>query len=265
MKLGVFLEHFCTMSAWKQNPLWTSWATSLDKTDIWYVLPEEYHILCKATQLLPAYSTWTKDNVTLYILGKLSTASITQSDFWCEQMPTDTSLSKWAKYVHHQKIEDPVTRQKWEIAYKSAWDYFLTHRKLVRLVGRLLGTDMENHDLTKTTLFHYALAYLWHWDGPQDSAMKELAWAVVREQHLSREDHHPEFSGTVDFSKLVTDRLAVHLQKDTKNDGMRGWGIDAWIPEQGKEQFSFMKKQHGHKDLYTTLAKCDIQLPSILD
>ena len=122
---------------------------------------------------------------------------------------------------------------------------------------------MSDHDLTKSTLYQYALAYLWHWPIPKEQTLKELAWEIVRYRHLELEDHHPEYSdGPVDYTKLIIDRLAVHIQKDG-DDGMNGFEITPWLPTEAQSTWSHIRKNFGHINLYGKVLTPDHPLPSV--
>lgn len=165
-------------------------------------------------------------------------------------------------------------------AYVKSKRYFQTHRELVVNVGDLLGIDMYDHDLTKTTLMQLALGLLWHWDSefaiPQE--MKEVVLDAVHAGHLELEDHHSEYTKnnvcnysrnyiykgayaasaatnndkeyTLGIHRLFADRLAVHLQKDKKDDQL-GWDINpCFIPVEMHYEFMEFQEKFRSIDLY---------------
>ena len=116
---------------------------------------------------------------------------------------------------------------------------------------------MLDHDLTKSRLVQVALAYCWEWPkwAPSDRRMKTLAMAFIRKGHCEMEDHHPEYEvvghGPLSMHKLFADRLAVHLQKDPRDD-RGGWAIlPHYIPEKCEMAWETFRAAYGHINLYT--------------
>ncbi len=252
-------------SRWQILPLWVAWATQLDNSGLWYVMDDEYETLISVIEIAHVpYVAVRCGEVSMKIIGYQKYCEEfkeKQEHIWCDEYSQISEkkmdlLAKWAKIVH-ENMKLPGQWEVWESAYQDAVEYFQLHRQIVRYMGQTLGLDMEDHDLSKTRLFHYALGYLWHWKGDHDSSIKDLAWEIVRERHLKKEDHHPEFTGgQVDSSKLFCDRLSVHLQKDREDDGCKGWGIAAkWLPPMLLADWETFKEIHMHKNLYKVLDK----------
>ena len=246
---------------WHQASLWAGWATQLDGSHIWYVLPNEYDILVTMTDIRPNYVDATCGAIRMRILGTLSPELVT-GRLWHDDLPVDGTLSQLAHAVH-KDMEQTGRADIWHKSYQEAEEYFKRHRHLVRCSGLILGIDMEDHDLTKTKLFHYAIGYLWHWSAEQSTQMKDLAWKVVREQHLTQEDHHPEFEGIVNPHKLFVDRLAVGIQKNKIKDDIGGWKLDTWIPQVLQVEWHEFKQLSGHINMYDVLDMETLDLPEM--
>ena len=234
--------------------IWSSWATQLDDSDALYVLSDDYDTLACATGVNVPHIRVTCGSTKMSFIGRVPDRKTTWK-FWHENF-AENAMTRFARILD-EDLCNPDMVSHWDQSYKESLAYFRMHRRLVCGVGGLLGIDMDDHDLTKTTLVLYALGYLWHWPAqkPADGDIrKEAAWKVVREGHLTREDHHPEFSGgPVDAAKLFCDRLAIHLQKDP-DDGVGGWGIDAkWLPTSLIAEWQTFRQKHGHIDLGQTL------------
>ena len=144
----------------------------------------------------------------------------------------------------------------WMKSYQDSEKYLTFHRDLVKAVGKLLGIDMEDHDVTKSRIVQIALGFLWHWPGKREDneQMKKLALDTVHAGHLEIENHHPEHEkervGCVDIYKVFTYRLSVHLLKDTRDD-QKGWGINMnFIPVQYRAEWESFHKQHKNTNLY---------------
>ena len=143
-------------------------------------------------------------------------------------------------------------------AMTESSEYLETHRVMVRCVGKALGVNMQDHDLSKSRLIQVALAYCWHWPKWAEKAkcieLACLAMTLVKRGHCEMEDHHPEFEaaghGVVDRSKLFADRIAVHLQKDAR-DTRGGWAVaDNYIPLDLKERWEAFRTAFGYINLY---------------
>ncbi len=246
---------------WHHVYLWAGWATQLDGSPIWYVLPNEYDLLMTVTDYRPSYVEANCGAIQMKILGVVSPELIVGM-LWADNLPVEGTLSQWAHAVHNDS-KKTGRADMWQKSYHEAEEYFKCHRHLVRCAGQVLGIDMEDHDLTKTKLFHYALGYLWHWSSEQCDHMKDLAWKVVRELHLTQEDHHPEFEGMVNPQKLFTDRLAVGIQKNKIQDDIGGWNVDAWIPQHLQVEWQEFKELNGHINLYNVLGMETLELPDV--
>ncbi len=219
-ELTVWIHTLLPDTYWYEDEVWAGWATQLDSSNIWYVLPDEYEILAFNTGLRPMCLKARCGAIDLRILG-IAVPEQVAGRLWRDDLPVDGTICQWASAVY-EDMKNTGREELWQKAFIGALEYFKHHRHLVRCAGHLLGIDMDDHDLTKTKLFHYALGYLWHWSAEQCDQMKDLAWKVVRERHLTQEDHHPEFMGQVDALKLFTDRLSVGIQKSTRCDGEGG-------------------------------------------
>ena len=233
------LEKKAHQNIWSKHTLWCGWMSRLDNTHMWYVLPLEYEILKKLTGVGPPYvQVKIGGRLTLRFLGKEDNLTMPPGNVWLEEwedgLPShlegllndrERLLTNWARAIHN----DMKTKKDiWDNAYEEGIVYFLKHRHLVRCVGRVLDESMEDHDLTKTNLVLYALAYMWYWPKhlERDEQVKKLSGEVVRMRHLAQEDHHPEHReiehGEVNARRLFCDRLSVHIQKNPGEDGQNG-------------------------------------------
>ena len=267
----VISEHLQQLEAdWMNNGMWSSYATRLDNSDIFYVLPDEFQFLVSKTEFEPTHLDANCDGISMKILGRAKCSNETQMvcSFWSDDLvDDDTTLCLWAKALENDMSKSPERRQIWTQAYGDALAYFEKHRQLVRCAGQLLGIDMDNHDLTKTTIFHHALGYLFHWPEKegQDDEMKALAWKIVRERHQNQEDHHPEYQGgSINAHKLFVDRISVGIQKNPmRDDNQRGWGIEAWIPQELRSEWDSFKQRNGHLDMNQILDMESVPLPDM--
>lgn len=238
------------LSEWHKSPLWASWATRLDDSHTYYLLPEEYNVLVDATGLRPRHFVWNCGDTRLVILGNADPSSVRHGILYTSDLPCSNTLVKWASIVHNERCD--FSRQaKWDIAFLSQWNQLVKHRRLVRHIGSQMDIDMAAIDIRKTTLVQYALAYLYHWpDSTKSAQIRELALRVVKELYSTKEDHCPEFPGVIDAKKLVVDRIATHLEKDKENDGARGWNIAPYIPMCCADDFKWIRREFGHLDMY---------------
>ena len=67
----------------------------------------------------------------------------------------------------------------------AGYMYLALHRRIVREVGNILGTDMNDHDLTKSRVVQIALGYVHHWEGPREDtdeerALKDLGFDCIK-------------------------------------------------------------------------------------
>ena len=237
------------LSDWYTSPLWASWATRLDDSHMFYVLPEEYNILVRVTGVIPSHFVWHIGVTGIVVLGNADPTTVRHSMFYNTNIPCNTTLAKWASILENHR-NDEKQRTKWDSAFYAQWQWTLRHRQLTRHIGRLLEVDMDDMDIPKSTLVQYALAYLYHWPDSHDNMiLKESATRVVRELYLNKSDHKAEFTGIIDSKKLIADCLALHVASD-KKDEERGWNIDSYLPECCKEDFKHVKKEYGHIDMY---------------
>ena len=221
--------------AWKTDPYWVSWGTKFDETELIYMLPETYEALAHLTGKTFDYVDVCVGDITLYLMGFYH-GEQPFGPFWQECFnnrvnklsPRMKRISEFVKMLQ-EDIDDSDADKvyDWIKSYIESERYLSLHRDLVKEVGYLLGIDMMDHDVTKSRVVQIALGFLWHWPGEREgsqplSNMKELALDCVHAGHLEVENHHPEHEkvglGCVDIHKLFTDRLAVHLQKDVKDE-----------------------------------------------
>ena len=250
-----------TDQEWLLHPMWVTWATELDSTGLWYMLDDDHDLLTSFTNIVVPYIQVKCGNISFKIIGHSPYLNKADACLWNDKycltgIVSSDVMIKWAKAVQ-ESMKDEGKNVLWKHAYYDALDYFKLHRKIVRCVGEALDVNMDDHDLSKTTLFQYALGYLFHWRGEHEDGLKTLAWEVVNKRHLEKEDHHPEYkNGAVDPIKLFCDRLSVHLQKDKDNDKCNGWLIaDHFIPVHFQREWSAFKRRHTYIDLYKELSR----------
>ena len=268
---------------WAKNPIWLAHATRLDSSDIFYFEPQTFDFLARE---LPAPDKWvvyTETNKQYYVVGQfngcqpLGPFCVPEEESTVERRLVfdveegeivkgrdgDEDLQKLSLcelLTRFGKVVTPLLKERFlefHQALCQGEDYLRLHRAMAQQVGYSLGIDMADHDLSKTRLVQVALAYCWHWagwGGEQDPALKRLAMAVIRKGHCELEDHHPEFQaaghGLLDIHKLFADRIAVHLQKDSR-DSCGGWGVKpCFIPEDYKMAWEAFVAAYGHIDLY---------------
>ena len=267
---------------WADHPVWANYATQLDGSPLAFFLPSHYKALMILTRYAPPYTeAWTdSDSLCFYFVGTVPEER-PFGPFWdaqCEdhfksrqpEIPPDAyRLFKFGRAVQ-QDLDTQGREDQWERAYTESQNYLLLHRKYVRKAGRLLGVDMECHDLSKTRLLSTALAFLFHFGedrthaAPYEKELATLAWDAVHAGHLELENHHPEHQGAhpIDPLRMFVDRLSVRLQK-------HGYpGIDSWdlplmyIPKEYQDQWQQFKAKHQHIDVYSHLCPPENAQPS---
>ncbi len=243
--------------------MWQNWSSQLDNSTYRYVLADEYEIVSKTTGSKPRFVEGRCGPITMRFLGKhTKSEDHTVGCLGPPEMAVKNDKSEFIQLLC-EDLKDPIKEQYWNGAHKAGLEYFRKHRRLVRHVGEMLGVNMDDHDLTKTKIVLLALAYMWNWPVEKDDIMKKASRDVVTSGHLEREDHHPQFlGGQVAPDKLFCDRLAVHLQKDA-DDGLRGWDIDKWIPEDLQNEWREFKGRNQHRNLYEVLDMPDPPLPRV--
>lgn len=257
-------ENIARCTDWASHPIWLAYATRLDQSQIMFYLPDMYDALVEITGVdFGYYEAYTSSgDITLYIVG-IYEGIQPVGPFWCESMQLpENRLTNCAKrllkFGREAQREVESYGNEWSISCQDSEKYLSTHRQCVRLVGRVLGVDMEDHDLTKTRIVQVALGYMWHWQGDKSvrsQDLMQLATDAIRAGHLERENHHPEYEGDIDCKKLFTDRVAVHIQKD-KPDGGNGWLLNPrFIPHQYKAQWETFREKNKHLDMYDLVWK----------
>ena len=243
---------------WADRGLWLTHATRLDTTDVFYFTPNAFFALEQCLGYAPDYWTLTSDDMVIFAVG---TFRGTQPLFplWHDDLripqrvrnPDNVTL-QFARMAHFESKAEP---EEWELAVKTSKSYLIEHRAMVRECGRLLGVNMENHDLTKTRIVQIALGYVWHFEGVHTKLLVDAAKSTITMGHCEREDHHPEWELTnpgrkVNTYKLLVDRLAVHLQKDDFDDHM-GWDVNLkFVPERFRKAWNDLRTDYGRINLY---------------
>ena len=257
--------------AWKTDPYWVSWGTMLDDTGLIYFLPETYEMMACLTGKRFDYVEAQLGDIVLYIVG-FYRGEQPFGPFWHEHFtdhlkdlsPRMKCICAFVKLLQEDiDASDANKVYEWMRSYRESNSYLSLHRGIVKEVGKLLGVDMNDHDLTKSRAVQIALGFLWHWDGEREgseelSCLKETALDCIHAGHLEVENHHPEHEkasvGCVDIHKLFADRLSVHLQKDPI-DKRKGWDINMnFIPIEYREEWVSFAAKHEMVDLYHALS-----------
>ena len=255
---------------WIDDERFLAYATRLDKTNVFY-FQTTVHLALQQLWGVNGPNCWrafTNDDRTLWIVG-LHDGPQPYGPFWDDdanfenirqshliynsEMPHFLDLFAFAEMLQPSLVEQP---RRWEEALREATLYLTLHRSIVRRVGKVTQIDMDDHDLTKSRLVQFALAYAWHWgDSPRDQKLLEAAKLAIKAGHCEVENHHLEYEEVgfdkVDAKKLLVDRASVHVQKDPI-DKENGWAVDPkWIPDKYAVVWEALKKEHKHKNLYT--------------
>ena len=252
-------ENISKDTDWALHPIWLAYATRLDQSSVMFYLPDLYDALVEITgEDFGYYEAYTSsEEIMLYIVGVYKETQPI-GPFWHKDLSlpekglTDcaTKLLKFGKLAQD---ELELHHEEWNSSLQDSENYLTTHRRCVRRVGRVLGVDMEDHDLTKCRIVQVALAYMWHWSGDKtmrSESLMQLARDTIKAGHLQRENHHPEYDGEINCEKMFADRVAVHLQKDIA-DGGNGWLLNPrFIPEQFKVQWDSFKSKHMDLNMY---------------
>ena len=249
---------------WASHPIWLSYATRLDQSTIMFYLPDLYDALVEITDEDFGYyeARTLSGDVTLRIVGVFA-GNQPIGPFWDESMrlPEKGISNGAARLLKFGKAAQKELESYKEELHSSCRDsekYLSIHRRCVRLVGRVLGVDMEDHFITKTRIVQIALGYMWHWSG--DKSMKkeslmQLARDAIKAGHLERENHHAELQGKINCEKMFAARVAVHLQKDLP-DGRNGWALDPrFFPEQARVQWEMFREKNKHLNMYELVWK----------
>ena len=242
------------------NPLWLSYATRLDETRLMYVLPDMHQALSLLTGVEMKYFEGKIGDMKLYIIG-LWDLEQPFGPFWESGLTIPTEgISTRAKHMFHfgEIIQNEILKHLEELkeCYRKSASYLYIHRAYVLAVGRALGIDMQDHDLSKTNILILALGFLWHWGVtqiPRSNRVVECATQTVLIGHLQFENHHPQFLGDLDVYKMFADRISVHLQKDPE-DNEGGWGIHPhFIPPECKDNWIAFKEKHRYINMYNVI------------
>ena len=252
-------ENLSRDTEWASHPIWLAYATRLDQSHLMFYLPELYDALVEITGVdFGYYEAYTcSGDITLYIIG-IYEGNQPIGPFWDESMCLPkNAISKCAArllvFGKFAQNELEFYKEEWRNSCRESEKYLSIHRACVRRVGRVLGVDMEDHDITKTRIVQVALGYMWHWTGDKSmrtESLMQLARDAIKAGHLELENHHPEFQGKIDCEKMFADRLAVHLQKDLPDEG-NGWLLNPrFIPEQNTVQWEMFRNRNKHLNMY---------------
>ena len=252
-------ENIARCTDWSSHPIWLAYATRLDQSQVMFYRPDMYDALVILTSEEPGYyEAYTRSgDITLNIVGVYKDNQ-PFGPFWNENLPLrHKGISQRAlrllKFGKKVQKELESNKDEWLTSFFDSEIYLSTHRSCARRVGRVLGVDMENHDLTKTRIVQVALAYTSHWLGDESmrcANLMQLARDAIKAGHLELENYNLEFHGDIDYDKMFTNKVAVHLQEDAPDDD-DGWLLNpGFIPDQCKEQWKLFRAKHTHLNLY---------------
>ena len=161
-----------------------------------------------------------------------------------------TAMLLFVRAAHNDMKENVG---KWRRSLLESQEYLIKHRRVIIAVSRRLGYNFISHDVTKSKAVQLALGFLWHWPLEKTESQKEitkLATHLVLVAHLELERHHPEYKGEVYLPEVFTDRVAVHLVKDPR-DQIGGWYLPIkFIPEKYRQDWFQFVQKNIHINLY---------------
>ena len=267
---------------WTQDALFRTYATELDQTQLYYMIPDRYYALCKMSKRSYPGKLLTIGHVELFVFGLTAkkpkfTHWIDPNwgfhgFFWNNVCTTDhphSLLCAPLEYIGLSKEENAMFRfayfldkymkenhknfARMKQAFDEGYEYFTLHRKIVAIVTKVLGLSDFGHDLTKDRLVLAALAYAWHFpEEHKTETMKSAALEVIKLLHTTKENHHPESSQDVDWDLLFSDRISVHLVK-SKLPVYENRGFDVlphFIPEEGLDKWESFKNRFKNINLW---------------
>ena len=249
---------------WVNDSVFRSWATELDKTQLFYMIPERYEALKQLTgATFPAIPV-TIGKVDIVLLGV--TSKVPRFGPWVNSRMIKQILSsnldfdegvlsqfKFAMLFQNYVDSDSEYHCQMKKALDASMNWFRLHRKVVNRVFKALMLDDKGHDLTKDRLVQVALGYIWHY--PQEyknNKLMDAANDVIRFSHFNKESHYLNSKKKVNWEHLFADRLAYHLQ-NTENPVYQERGFDVasrYIPAEAKDQWDTFKNIHGCVNLW---------------
>lgn len=259
--LDNLLDDLETGDNWQEHPLWCGWATNLEKTNLFYLLPGEFDFLTKLTGLQPSYLAVTNGSVTLRFVG--NDDRMVDGQMWDPKLQAGLPLllqaqlesehillADWARFMQR---ELHLRKDAWDKARHSWQEHSKVHRRMCQMLG-LFCSDLN---LAKTTLVQYALSYISSWHitkMPHDSQVKERGMKFIRQQLQE------EVKRGLSSELFICFLLTMHIS-EVKDDEYNGWNIEEVVPQNIKKAFINLHQQHGDKDLYEALDMKDVPLP----
>ena len=243
---------------WVNDSVFRSWATELDKTQLFYMLPERYEALKQLTgATFPAIPV-VIGKVNIVLLGV--TSKVPRFGPWVNSRMIKRILNsnldfdegvlaelKFAMLL--QNYVDSDSEYYWQMkkAFDASMNWFRLHRKVVNRVFKALMLDDMGHDLTKDPLVQVALGYIWYY--PQElrnNKLMDAANDVIRFSHFHKESHYMTSTKKVNLELLFADSLAYHLQNTEKPLYQeRGFDVASrYIPAEAKDQWDTFKSIH---------------------
>ena len=82
--------------------------------------------------------------MTLVILGNADSNHVKQEGQWTGCLPQDHTLTKWARKVHHERL-DTSHKVVWDFAFTESWQYHMKHCEVVWKISNVLEVDMDKN------------------------------------------------------------------------------------------------------------------------
>ena len=273
-------------SKWHEDPIITAHATQLDCTQLYYILPDKYHAICKirnktfpaklvnigATQVvllgflekqgfgpwideqLQKQLQWDDEQDQLLHINTQDGKPITDP----ELLATYRFLALIHKYHVKQHYHELI------YAFHQALDRHRLHRKIVLAIQKTLNIPRQyGHDLSKDTIVTLAAGYNNHFQLQlKHPDVCKAAQHLVKISHLQKEPHYTLYKlGPVDWQQLFVDRIAKHLQYSEKPN-FKEHGFDLGLTPCQPELWKQFREKYKHINLWKQLK--DI-LPNIND
>ena len=260
---------------WWLEHIWLAHATRLDDSNLYYFESNMFFALESYAGSAPDFWVATSDSkkAVYYIVGlyggcqplgpfdiktkkakSLESANANVAQI-APKLTLDQLMPTFSEKLTSHLAENSMAYQK---AMTLLTVYLRKRRIIAKHVGRALGINMLDHDLTKSRLVQVALAYRFYWpEWAGKEKCKELchlATAITKKGHYELEDHHRDYeeaeNGPLNARKLFADRLTVHLLKDPR-DNRGGWAVqDFRIPDDLKPEWEAFRSAYGHINLY---------------
>lgn len=257
------ISHLSYYARWVNDALWRSWASELDDTQLFYLLPDRYEALSRLTNTNYAYQKAQIGDIQIYILG-FTTKQAKFGPYIDERVRQNLSDClpylgtaflaelKFALLLQNEINKNAENFFMWRRAFANSQQYFKIHRDMILRVSGVLNLFCPGHDLTKTRVVLAGLGYWWHWVGEHNEEILQSAISLCNICHLEIEDHHPQCGETIDYELMFVDRISVHMQKSQQPIyENRGFDIDPkFIPIEAADKWIHFKERFKHINLW---------------